>query len=201
MHASESALKLFAEYRELQNQERAFDADELRSLRFFAVDVALQERRTPPEDRSGHIASWVTHLRELERFALREGRLPRENNRLSRDLISDEERTLNQWSRDQRRPKARTNLCRYQVRRLESVPGFVWAPLEAQWQEQFAAYFLFVDRFGAPALRSRDAEERARAGWAARQRGAHAKGKLPPARVAALEATGRWVWTITDRSR
>ena len=200
MHPSDPAFELFAEYRELHSQDRVFDSDELRSLRFFAVDLAFHEGRTPEEE-CGHVASWVIQLRELEKFALREGRLPRENNRLNRDGISEEERILSQWSRDQRRPKARIKHCRYQTLRLETVPGFVWSPLDSKWQAQFEAYFRFVDRFGAPAIRSRNPEESRIAAWAARQRLAHAKGKLTPARVSALEATGRWVWTVTNPTR
>ena len=51
MHPSD----LFAEYRQLQVQDRRHNSDEARSLRFFAVDVALQEGRTP-EEKSEHVA-------------------------------------------------------------------------------------------------------------------------------------------------
>ena len=119
----------------------------------------------------------------------------RENNRLPREAISDEERESAEWARYQRRPSTRSQHCRYQTRRLEIIPDFSWNPQEDKWIAQFTDYFHFFDAHGAPAIRSRNPDERRRAAWAARQRLAHAKGTLPPARSAKLEATRLWTWT------
>ncbi|MCY7286945.1 MAG: helicase associated domain-containing protein [Cryobacterium sp.] len=195
MHRTGAANRLIAEYSTLAAQKpSAPGSDDERSLRYFAVEDALRSGRAVDE-RNRLITDWVDSLLKFEVFAHREGRLPRENNRLARDEISETERTLTGWSRYQRRPAARAAHCRYQALRLESIPGFRWDPLEQQWRDMCDAYFRFVALHGAPALRRPEPHERSLAGWAARQRRAHALGNLSPARVAELNATRAWTWT------
>ena len=188
------ALGLFAEYLELGGENQTIDGDDRRSLRYFVVELAYRAGRTADEHRQ-RIVDWVESLLQFESFTDREGRLPRENNRLPREAISDEERESAEWARYQRRPSTRSQHCRYQTRRLEIIPDFSWNPQEDKWIAQFTDYFHFFAAHGAPAIRSRNPDERRRAAWAARQRLAHAKGTLPPARSAKLEATRLWTWT------
>ena len=197
MQHSKATIELFAEYSAIAGDVgRRRDADEEVSLQYFSVDLALRSGQQVLEP-SRRVRNWVTSLLQLERFTFDEGRLPRENNRLDRGQITGEERRLTEWARYQRRTATQIQHCAYQTRRLETVPGFRWNPLSDQWRQNFDEYFRFVTRYGAPAYRSKNAEQHKLASWASRQRRAHALGVLPLDRFELLDHADYWAWTVT----
>lgn len=170
---------------------RVFTDDKRRSVAYYLLDV--NDRQDPAaRDRP---AVWVRTVRLLHAFTVREGRLPRENNRLGRQEITDEERRLAEWVRYQRRPATRASHCDYQRRRLEAVPGFRWDPIGQAWMTNLEAYRVFTAaRRRAPSSRSLDAGERRLAVWAAKQRFHRKRGRLAAGRVAALNRLPMWTW-------
>lgn len=135
------------------------------------------------------IVQWLATMSLLERFVDREKRLPRENRRLPREEISNEERALADWVRYQRRSASVERHSQYQQLRLQFVPGFKWAPKEQHWNSVLADFEQFVDHHGrAPRYRSDDTDEKALAAWASKQRTAMRAGKLSPLRIAKLDA-------------
>ncbi|MET3769832.1 hypothetical protein ABIB15_002536 [Marisediminicola sp. UYEF4] len=197
MPYTNAADELAAKYEALaRTPPRLHDDDHARSRRHHAVNAALEadERVLEP---SARIVSWVVLLRSFERFESRENRLPRENNRLPPGSISDEERTLAEWRKYQLRAATRERHCDYQRRRLESIPGFTWTPLEDRWNQQYAEYVGFVEAHREPRRRSPDPLERRLAAWWERQRRARSRGTLPEERAARLTATPGWRWSAT----
>jgi hypothetical protein len=108
---------------------------------------------------------------------------------LPRGTVSADEQRLADWIRYQRRPATRSLHCDYQRRRLETLPGFSWTPLDDQWNERFADFAAFVaTHHRPPRYRSDNAEERAIAAWVTKQGRFIKLGTLPEDRVRKLNS-------------
>jgi hypothetical protein len=166
--------------------------DDVRSLRFFEVDLARDEDRIANEP-SHRVGAWIDKVRRLELFISAEGRAPVENRRKERSTVSAEERTLSQWKADQLRAAHRAPPCTYQLRRLEGLVGFRWAPLDDRWDDNFTLYEAFAEVRQAPRYRA-EGVERCVARWAQRQRDLYRRGALTQKRIQRLEATRFWTW-------
>lgn len=180
--------ELLAEYaKRADSPPRWPRVDDRASLIYYREELAAIAALSDRAGSRSRVAVWIRTVRSLEEFVSREGRLPRENNRLPREQISTEEKQLAEWVRYQRRPATRADHCRYQSRRLESIPGFSWGPRDDQWNTQFTAFAQFVAGYHhAPRYRSEDLAERASAAWAAKQRHLLRLGKLPKDRAEKL---------------
>lgn len=111
--------------------------------------------------------TWVEKLHGYEGFADRENRNPRENTR-DRASLPPTERRMGEWARYQR--QRRSNLCQFQVLRLDASPVFRWHPHEDAWNAQCNALIRHIERFGQlPFLNSADQGEFALARWLHRQ--------------------------------
>jgi len=79
---------------------------------------------------------------------------------------------------------------------LETLPGWQWDPLEAQWQRGLSALMSYVDLHGSadPGRGTQVDDYRVR-DWVRAQRDAFKKGRLPALRVAQLEGLRGWRWT------
>jgi hypothetical protein len=183
--------KLQPEFTELA-ATRAKTDDDVRSLRYFEVDQARNEGRITNEP-SPWILDWIDRVRRLELFISVNGRLPVENRRRPDSEISDEERVLSRWKADQLRAARRGPLASYQIRRLEGLDGFRWAPLDDRWDEHFDRYRAFAAARQPPRYRAGGTEQEV-ARWAQRQRGLYRRGALPQTRINRLEGTGFWAW-------
>jgi hypothetical protein len=184
--------QLRAEYTTLAATAKVKTDDDVRSLRYFEVDRALEEGRIPAES-SPRVHDWVDKVRRLEAFISTEGRMPVENRRKDHSEVSDEERTLSRWKADQLRAGRRTRPSIYQIRRLEGLEGFSWAPLDDRWDRQLVLFAAFVDARTAPQYRA-GGTQRQVARWAQRQRDLYRRGALTQTRIDRLEATGFWTW-------
>lgn len=184
--------QLRAEYMQLAAMTKAKTDDDVRSLRYFEVDRALEEDRIPAEP-SPRIHHWVDKVRQLDAFITIEGRMPVENRRKDHSEVSDEERTLSRWKADQLRAARRTRPSTYQIRRLEGLEGFSWTPLDDRWDTQLVLFEAFADARTAPQYRA-GGTQRQVARWAQRQRDLYRRGALTQTRIDRLEATGFWTW-------
>ena len=184
--------QLRAEYMQLATTTKGRTADDVRSLRYFEVDRALEEGRIPAEP-SPRILDWVDKVRRIDAFITVEGRMPVENRRKDQSEVSDEERSLSRWKADQLRAARRTRPSTYQIRRLEGLEGFSWVPLDDRWDRQFALFEEFADARTAPQYRA-GGTQRQVARWAQRQRDLYRRGALTQTRIDRLEATGFWTW-------
>jgi hypothetical protein len=187
---------LHADYAALESRApNALNPDQARSMLYFLTDQSMEMRQPAPDSAPARLISWVRSVRALDTFVIREGRLPKENNRLPRRTITPEERVLLEWLRYQRRPQTRETHCSYQRRRLEALPGFRWDPIADSWSATFCAYAVFLAQtHRAPAVRSADPSERSLAAWAAKQRHLRRRGRLDLARESALAALSIWTW-------
>jgi hypothetical protein len=175
--------------------------DQRRSVTFYLAEATLVAGIEVPPLTPARTIQWLRSLADLEVFLAREGRWPRENNRLERNAISQEERRLAVWVRTQRATANDGQLCEYQLRRLKCVPGFQQRPLDQRWDQNVLALQKFVaDHRRAPAIRSDDPVERRLAAFAAKQRIAYRRGTLVPTRKSSLERLEFWTWG-TSRKR
>jgi len=184
--------KVQPEFTELAASARPKTEDEIRSLRYFEVDQARNEDRITNEP-SPRICDWIDRVRRLELFISVERRLPVENRRRRGSDVSDEERILSRWKADQLRAARRSPLSTYQIRRLEGLDGFRWAPLDDRWDEHLNLYQAFAAARQPPRYRAGGTEQEV-ARWAQRQRDLYRRGALPQTRIDRLEGTGFWAW-------
>ncbi|WP_066515954.1 helicase associated domain-containing protein [Curtobacterium ammoniigenes] len=156
-------------------------AEQRRSVSFYLADIGADEAPEPL------VAQWVSALHRLDRFMRETRRLPRADS--VRPRPRTREQHLVDWLAYQRRPQVRRALCDYQLRRLETLPGFRWAPQDDTWHATFDAHQRFWERHGhAPSRRSTDAREAALGRWVAHQRANHRSGILLPEREQLLRA-------------
>lgn len=187
LHADYSALAL--------RPPAALTPDHRRSLLVYRGELALLARTPLPLQTPTRVIQWLQTLAELETFIAREERWPRENRRLDRAAITNEERRLAIWVRTQRTAADGGLRCDYQLRRLACVPGFHRHPLDDRWYQHVIDHQHFTDTHRrAPLVRSDDATERSLAGFAAKQRLAFRRGRLSSRRIAVLERLEFWTW-------
>lgn len=173
----------------------ALTADRRRSLLFYRSELALLAHSAPPPQTLARVVQWLLTLAELEAFIAREKRWPRENRRLDRAAITNEERRLAIWVRTQRTAADGGLRCDYQLRRLTSIPGFHLHPLDDQWSQHVIDHQHFTDTHQrAPLLRSDDLAERSLAAFGAKQRFVYRRGRLSPRRIEILESLDFWIW-------
>jgi hypothetical protein len=165
------------------------------SLDYYRAEKHLNamEDSGNPRPSPTHIVNWVLNVRRLDVFVKGNGRMPRQNSRLSPATISPKEQQLATWVRTQRVNEA--NLCDYQSERLETIQGFSWEPIVQRWSNRLIEYARFTELHGrAPRLGSNVEHEHQLADWARRQRARRRQGKLNDAAVIELEALPLWRW-------
>ena len=143
-------------------------------------------------------AAWEQGYAHLRRWAGRpQGRPPQ-------STVCDDGFHLGAWVAKQR--ARRDVLTPERAERLESVPGWLWAPRQEsdQWAEMFAKLSQWALATGR-ASPSKPyghgpgaGDERQLANWAVQQRTMHKKGLLNVQRTAALESLPGWVWDVYE---
>jgi Helicase associated domain len=144
----------------------------------------------PPSSRDpvrSYSTRWDEGFSHLKRFSEREGHC-----RVSQRYKTDDGYRLGQWTKVQRTNKTRMDPFRRQ--RLDALPGWVWDPISAQWEESFFRLEQFSEREGhSQVLRSYKTDEGFRLGdWVDCQR--KNKGSMQPDRRRRLEALPGWQW-------
>ena len=86
---------------------------------------------------------------------------------------------------------------------IEQVPGWVWDPFEADFQENLCALAQFVEREGHARVPNRHVESFGGAefrlgAWVSNRRNDFKVGRLSAERIAALEQVPGWVWDLLE---
>ena len=82
-------------------------------------------------------------------------------------------------------------------KRLEALPGWVWDPQEADWEEGFGLLQRFVEREGHARVPAKHREGTFRLGqWVSVRRRQYQSGQLDPKRQDRLEALPGWTWDV-----
>jgi len=188
---------LHREYETLAAPGIPVSADQLRGVEVFLAEQRLQSDGRWTETQRDRVDAWAARVIDLTDFVDAFGRMPRENNRLSRDQISRRERTLAEWVRYQRREKTRRSHSSYQRRRLLAIDGFHFTPHLDKWFTQLdeASAFRDINR-RAPKFRSSDPSERRLARWEAEQRRLYRAGMLVGERLEVLAQSGLFNWLV-----
>jgi hypothetical protein len=132
-------------------------------------------------------ADWEDGFSRLERFAAREGDtrvLPRHR---------EGGYALGRWVVDERVAYRAGRLPPERIARLESLPGWAWNPLDADWEDGFSHLEHFAAREGHTRVPQKHLEDGYRlGGWVSEVRGTYRAGRLSPERIARLEFLPGW---------
>ena len=105
---------------------------------------------------------------------------------------------LGKWVSVQRTNKNKDLLSQERITRLEALPGWVWDPLNQQWEEGCSALEAYVAEHGdtrvAATYKTQDGI--ALGAWVSNQRTNKNQGKLSQERITRLEALPGWVWVV-----
>ena len=138
------------------------------------------------------VTPWPDWLALLGAFVTEHGRLPRQSESYRGVKIGS-------WINDQRGNRGK--LSPERVAALEAVPGWVWeaaAPV-TPWPDRLALLGAFVTEHGR-LPRAKESYRDAKIGsWINTQRAN--RSKLPPERIAALEAVPGWVWAAAKAAK
>lgn len=150
--------------------------------RFDAESVSFLQAALYPEVRavSAHrITTWLDVIEAIEALSF-----PTTNDD---STIALGPRAASNFLTHQRR--RRSHLCRYQTERLELIPGFSWAPLDAVFARRLAELQAHLNEHGKlPRLKSDDPAERSLARWVRHMRDRDNEGQLSETASAALRA-------------
>jgi hypothetical protein len=182
-----------------QGPLRTLNDDERRAVAFLEAERRIRRHESQRDEdiKLTNVDRWVAGARRLEVLISRLGRFPRQNRRLPRAAISDEERTSANWVRYQRRWWG--TLCNYQRNWLESIPGFLLDPVGERADAQVENYTRVATRVGRAPKRTSDERDEVRAAqWQAKQKMLYREGKLPKHRVDELSKLPHWRWRWTE---
>ena len=99
---------------------------------------------------------------------------------------------LGTWLSNQRGAYRKKTLSADHIRRLESLPGWSWDPIDDQWNENFQQLQAYMKKHKAyPTDGSGSLGN-----WLSHQRGAYRKKNLSPDRIRQLENLPGWSWKI-----
>jgi hypothetical protein len=137
--------------------------------------------------------AWEEHFEELQSYVEREGhaRVPSKYGKGGSKL--------GHWVVNQRVQGRSGRLSPNRVARLEALPGWVWSPHEARWEEGFDGLQSFVAREGHARVPYSQTDGELKLGhWVGAQRRAWKAHRLSPNRIAKLEALPGWVWYVRN---
>lgn len=112
-------------------------------------------------------------------------------------LVKDYRSDLGQWVKKRRTDYKRGELSAEQIKRLQSLPGWVWDAQDAKYENAIEHYLRFVSVKGhgrVPAFYRDPSDGYSLGGWVTRQRELNKAGKLRQDRFVRLRALPHWVW-------
>jgi superfamily II DNA or RNA helicase len=140
-----------------------------------------------------HTEQWEEGFRRLVDYVERHG-----DTRVPISYTVDGYR-LGAWVNAQRDRCGKGTLDENRRSRLEELPGWVWSPLDAQWEEGFRRVLVYVEAHGdARVPQSYQADGYKLGNWVGIQRGRYSKGTLESDRRERLEQLPAWTWNATD---
>ena len=140
--------------------------------------------------------SWDPNAYAWEKgFAALESYVERVGNALVPQTHKENDFALGTWVGWQRRNYSKGTLDQAKRERLESLKGWSWDPLDAAWEEGFAALGSYVDQHGSALVPKRHKENGFALGaWVITQRSAFRKRTLDKGRPERLESLEGWSW-------
>jgi hypothetical protein len=175
--------------------EAALSPDDLLSLRYYSIYIALRENPLAFPDERDRFVKWTRRALELEAAFSRTTHYPVENNRRPTSPAAAAEQSLAAWHRYQRRTETRHSHCGFQRDWLWHMPRNHGHNRDSQWVLQKREYRRFLlERGRAPRYRSDDSSEKRLAAWASKQRMRYRAENLTPKQVSELEAMTMWSW-------
>ena len=136
-------------------------------------------------------ADWDDGYAHLLRFVQHE-----RDSRVPWTYRDDNGYRLGDWVHTQRQARNRGELSESRARRLEELPGWMWALREANWDHGYNRLVRFAKREGhaRPRALYRDADGYKLGTWVVHQRQTAKIGKLNPVRARRLAALPGWTW-------
>jgi hypothetical protein len=111
----------------------------------------------------------------------------------------DDDYWLGAWVNSQRMFQKKSQLSSERRSRLEALPGWLWTPMESDWDKSFARLEDFVRRHGhAKVPRGLVESGFSLGGWVSQQRAHYRVGRLRSDRIARLEGLPGWSWYPYD---
>jgi superfamily II DNA or RNA helicase len=136
---------------------------------------------------------WEEAFASLQTFVAREGncRVPKSHFENGFNLGS--------WVQIQRLRFQKQLVPEDRVKRLESVPGWVWDQIDARWEESYSKLLDFVSREGHSRVPAKHREGSFKIGiWCDNQRAKFRAGTLSNDRISRLEELSGWSWNPLD---
>ena len=120
--------------------------------------------------------------------------------RVPRRHVSPDGHGTGEWVRNRRMDYAGWKLSDERVAELETIPGWVWSPLDEQWSAGMDAVRAYVAEHGnAHVPREYVSPDGHRTGrWVTKRRNDYADGYLDGDRIAELESLPGWAWNMLD---
>ncbi|MFM8856316.1 MAG: Helicase associated domain protein, partial [Actinomycetota bacterium] len=103
---------------------------------------------------------------------------------------------LGGWARGQRSAYVNGTLSESRRLKLESLPGWTWDPLSAQWEQGFEETVLYAGEHGDAMVHPRHTTDSGfrLGGWVAIQRTTYLEGSMSDERKVRLESIPGWSW-------
>jgi superfamily II DNA or RNA helicase len=99
------------------------------------------------------------------------------------------------WANNQRTRYTKGTLTVGRLRRLEELPGWVWAVHDAKWEAGFQQLLEYLDEYGDTVVAASYVTGGYRlGGWITQQRNNYSKGVMKPEHQQRLEALPGWIW-------
>jgi superfamily II DNA or RNA helicase len=128
-------------------------------------------------------ASWSDAYEQLKNFAKAEGHC----------RVSREEKNLYSWISSQRR--GRSQLVDTKVEALESLPGWTWDALDAQWRANFEALTELTSEMGTSDVPAKTIYKNVKVGqWIGWMRRKYQESELSKDQIEQLEKLPGWKW-------
>ena len=136
-------------------------------------------------------AKWEAGFAHLSKYAAREG-----HTRVSSSVKVVDGYPLGSWVSTQRVFYGKGKLSIESIARLEELPGWVWDPIAAQWDEGYEHLAEYAKCTGHVIIpqNHKPKDGFKLTAWVARQRTAFREGKLIAERIEILEALPKWTW-------
>jgi hypothetical protein len=176
------------------NQQLAYWQKRLSAERIEALErvVGWTWRFKEPTVRHG----WEVGYQRLQEYVTREGDANVKANHVEQGF------KLGAWVNRQRTQFKTHRLIHDRAARLESIDGWVWNVLDANWDKGFAALESFVRRERHARVPGAHVESGFLLGaWVSKQRAAFAAGNLSADRQMRLEGLPGWSWRVAKPQR
>ena len=138
---------------------------------------------------------WEEGFSALEAYIAEHG-----DARVSQTHKTQDSFALGDWINGQRQAYKKGRLSQERITRLEALPGWVWDPIDQQWEEGFNALEAYIAEHGDAKVAVTYIAQNGVAlrAWVNRQRTTYKKGQLSQERITRLEGLVGWMWSVKE---